>query len=247
MNSEIQKIVQKHRTPCLVGSASDSGPCPIGGSKKGGLPDVGSGFEWPIHGEKHLSFLAQIEARHFLEQDAPGTLQFFWSERNWGGSLKDDGAFRVLLAEPPFTRLEVAPEAEYKKFGLFRRIHSPTIWKEEALDFRESFSLPSISRLDPFGYDWDCDRDDLYYRETEALGGFFRIGGFPFPVQSDDMEKDCERNRHIGPRDSWRLLLEIDSQSDMMWGDGGKLYWFIHQNDLDKRDFTRVWMRMQCH
>lgn len=246
MGGEIQYIVEKHRTPCLVGDVSGSANCSLGCSKKGGFPDVGDGFEWPSFKGKHLSFLAQIDARLFLGDDAGGVLQFYWNERNWGGSIRDEGAFRVLHAEPPYRRVDVVPETEYKVLGLFERKHSPTKWKEEALVFRDSFSLPSIDRLEEFGYDWDYDRDDLYLGEIEALGGFFRIGGFPFPVQGDDMEDDCVRIRGKGPSESWRLLLEIDSQSDMMWGDAGKLYWFIHQNDFDNRDFSHVWMQMQC-
>ncbi|HRQ88873.1 MAG TPA: YwqG family protein [Bacteroidia bacterium] len=247
MDREIQQIVEKHKTSCVVGSPSVADLCPIGCSKKGGFPDVCDDFEWPNYEGKHLSFLVQIEAKHFLGEGALGTLQFFWNKRNWGGSIKDDGSFRVLRSIHPSIRLKVVPETEHRKFGLFRRTHSPTIWKEEALVFRDSFSLPSIERLEKFGYNWDYDRDDLYHREAEALAGFFRIGGFPFPIQSDDMEKDCERIRNLGPRESWRLLLEIDSQSDMMWGDGGKLYWFIRQDELDKQDFTKVWMHTQCH
>jgi len=247
MESEIQYIVEKHKTPCLVGFTSDSKICSHGSSKKGGFPDVGEDFEWPSFRGMHLSFIAQIEARHFLGENALGILQFFWNQRNWGYSVKDDGAFCVLHAEPPFTRLDAAPETEHKRFGLFTRKHSPTVWKEEALDFRDSFSLPPINRLDPFGYDWDCDRYDLYCREAESLSGFFRIGGPPFTIQTDDLEARCQRIRNIGPSDEWRLLLEVGSESDMMWGDMGRLYWFIRQNDLDKRDFTRVWMITHCH
>lgn len=247
MDREIQQIVEKHKIPCVVGFTSPSKQCPIGCSKKGGFPDVGDGFAWPSHQKRYLSFLAQIDARHFLGNDALGTLQFFWNEGNCGGSMKDDGAFRVLHATHPMTRLEVAPESEYRSMGIFTRTHSPTVWKEEALDFRESYCLPPMERLNHLGYDWGCDRDDLYFREMESVGGFFRIGGPPNPVQSDDMEKACARIRNIGPQESWRLLLEVDSQSDMMWGDAGKLYWFIHQEDLENHDFSRVWMQMQCH
>src|SRR5690606_4379438 len=157
--------------------------CPIGASKKGGFPDVGENFEWPQYNGKHLSFLAQIDARLFLGEGALGTLQFFWNERNCGYSIKDEGAFLVLHTKSSLRRLTFAPKTGYKKMWLFKRTHTPTVWKEEALDFRNSFSLPSIDRLEEFGYDWDCDRDDLYCREAEALAGFIRIGGPPFPVQ----------------------------------------------------------------
>jgi uncharacterized protein YwqG len=247
MDTEIQGIVENHKTPCAVGSISDSGACPIGCSKKGGFPDVSNHFVWPSYQGKHLSFIVQIEARYFLGNNAPGILSFYWNERNWGGSIKDDEAFCALYTELPATRLNVAPQSEYRALGLFRRTDTPTIWKEEVLDLRDSFCLPSIGRLDHMNYDWDCDRDDLYYREMEGLSAFLRIGGLPNPVQNDDMEDNCARIRNDGTSESWQLLLEIESDSDMLWGDAGKLYWFIHQDDLAKRDFSRIWMQMQCH
>ena len=247
IDPEIQEVVEKHKTPCVVGSITTSGAWPIGCSKKGGLPDVSDQFVWPTYQGKHLSFIVQIEARYFLGNDVPGLLSFFWNERNWGDSIEDDGAFCVLHIEHPSSRLDVAPHSYYKTLGLFRRTYAPTIWKEQALDFRGSFSLPSLERLDHSNYDWDCDRDDLYNRAIEEQSAFLRIGGFPNPVQNDDMEENCARIRKHGSAESWQLLLEIDSDGDMMWGDAGRLYWFIHKDDFAKRDFTRVWMEVQCH
>ncbi|MCC5849714.1 MAG: DUF1963 domain-containing protein [Verrucomicrobia bacterium] len=244
MKNEIKNIVEKHKTPCLIGSVSPSMDCPIGHSKKGGFPDEGDDFSWPVFREKHLSFIAQIEVRHIIGEEVPGIILFFWNERNWGGSRKDEGAFRVIVQTSPGQRLSDAPRTEYKSLGFIKKVHTPTIWREEKLDFCESFCLPPIERLN---YNWDYDRDDLYFQEMEKLNGFFRIGGPPNPVQNDCMEEDCARIQNVGPKESWKLLLEIDSQSDMMWGDAGKLYWFIHQDDLLKRDFSKVWMQMQCH
>ncbi len=47
----------------------------------------------------------------------------------------------------------------------------------------------------------------------------------------------------------WKLLLQLDSDDDarMMWGDGGRLYFWICIDDLQKRAFDKVWMILQCH
>jgi uncharacterized protein YwqG len=47
----------------------------------------------------------------------------------------------------------------------------------------------------------------------------------------------------------WTLLLQLDSDdaADMMWGDAGRLYFWIRKQDLRARDFSRVWMILQCH
>lgn len=48
----------------------------------------------------------------------------------------------------------------------------------------------------------------------------------------------------------WELLLEIDSDEDgpgWMWGDVGRLYFWIRRQDLAVRDFSKVSSIEQCH
>ena len=145
MDAEIREIVENHKTPCVVGSISALDASPIGCSKKGGFPDVDDDFEWPSYQGKHLSFIAQIEARHFLRNETPGILSFYWNERNWGGGIKDDGAFRVLYTEHPATRLDVAPQSEYKAFGLLRRRHSPRHGRKRAWTSATRSAFPQLN------------------------------------------------------------------------------------------------------
>lgn len=46
----------------------------------------------------------------------------------------------------------------------------------------------------------------------------------------------------------WRLLLQIDSDdaANMMWGDVGRIYFWIRREDLERRDFNHTWLVMQC-
>jgi Domain of unknown function (DUF1963) len=48
-------------------------------------------------------------------------------------------------------------------------------------------------------------------------------------------------------RDSWQLLLQVDSDdaAGMMWVDSGMLYYWIRKDDLAARRFERVWCVMQ--
>jgi hypothetical protein len=51
-----------------------------------------------------------------------------------------------------------------------------------------------------------------------------------------------------GARD-WCLLLQVDSLPDdhaMMWGDVGRIYYWIRRQDLARCDFTNVWFVLQC-
>lgn len=50
-------------------------------------------------------------------------------------------------------------------------------------------------------------------------------------------------------RDDWQLLLQLDSDEErgqFMWGDCGRLYFWIRKQDLAKADFSHVWMSLQC-
>jgi uncharacterized protein YwqG len=46
----------------------------------------------------------------------------------------------------------------------------------------------------------------------------------------------------------WQLLLQLDSDdyAGIMWGDEGKLYFYIDEEALGKGDFSRVRAVMQC-
>jgi uncharacterized protein YwqG len=47
----------------------------------------------------------------------------------------------------------------------------------------------------------------------------------------------------------WLLLLQVDSNEDackMMWGDVGRIYYWIRKQDLLERDFSQTWLILQC-
>jgi uncharacterized protein YwqG len=45
---------------------------------------------------------------------------------------------------------------------------------------------------------------------------------------------------------AWRLLLQVDSHDDMMWGDVGMVYFWIPDEALRERAFDRTWLILQC-
>lgn len=53
----------------------------------------------------------------------------------------------------------------------------------------------------------------------------------------------------LAAADEWLLLLQLDSHEDeagMMWGDMGRLYFWIPRPALAARDFGQVWQVLQC-
>ena len=89
---------------------------------------------------------------------------------------------------------------------------------------------------------------------------------YPQLVQ-DDMRGECqlvtngiycgEPSAYDDPRapgllqntSSWQLLLQIDTDEEgpgWMWGDAGRLYFWITLEDLAARRFEKCWLILQC-
>ena len=92
------------------------------------------------------------------------------------------------------------------------------------------------------------------------------IGGWPFPIQGE-METECqlvangvfcggpegfsnERAARLRPGAAdWRLILQLDTdeRAGWMWGDGGKIYVWMREQDVRARRFDRCWTILQCY
>ncbi len=63
-----------------------------------------------------------------------------------------------------------------------------------------------------------------------------RLGGYPGFTQSDPRP----------PEDPRILLVQIDSDEGLMWGDNGIANWFITPDELVRRDFSNVLFNWDC-
>jgi uncharacterized protein YwqG len=253
--------------------AAASAPCirlvPAAGSSPrrsriGGLPHLPPSQAWPSWKGEPLSHLCQIdlsEVAHFgAARSLPdrGVFSFFYvpDQSTWGFDPADRGSWVVLYhgdsnLRPAQAPAQLAPEASFR---------------EAALEFEEALSLPSTMsdvvaqlRLTDAEFDALCGFIEAY--ESPA----HHLLGHPQPVQ-DDMELECQlasngvycgdpsgyagseaERLKPGARD-WRLLLQLDSDDDrgMMWGDLGRLYFWIRSSDMAACAFDRVWMILQC-
>ena len=122
------------------------------------------------------------------------------------------------------------------------------------VNFAPFVSRPSNERLDN-GFDEDDYDQFIKSMEQEYFKGpHHQLLGFPIPIQGDDGEDECvlmskKAFNLVSFPEDWVLLCQIDSDDDkdMMFGDCGTLYFFIHKRDLKNKDFSRVWMTMQCY
>lgn len=255
--------MEERAVPCVRLSSIKAG-APVR-SRLGGLPAIDGRFEWPHWHERPLSFVAHVElaeiaaASKFDWLPDSGRLLFFYdSEQDaWGFDPKDEGAWAVYFdpAEQPAPAAEPPP-------GLPSHGRYP----EVAIEAAESVSFPGPERLgEVIGELPDDEWAAVDERRRSDLPAH-QIGGYPSPVQGEGMELECQlasNGVYVGDSEGysspqaqalqagasdWRLLLQLDSNdaADMMWGDVGMLYFWVRKQDSANKDFSNVWMVLQC-
>ena len=236
-------------------------------SRLGGQPLLPPGIEWPHWNDEPLAFLAQLDLRDlhaavpsFLP--AAGFLYFFYDQKQsiWGFDPNDAGGWRVLYVEGDARTFELRPAPA--------GIADECRYRPRPVAAHRIGSLPDLQRLPDAAELSDTESEAYYDLRQQDFGNEPRhqVLGFPSPVQNDDMELECQLAANgvpvgnaSGYRDArvkalqagaadWRLLLQLDSDDDAgwMWGDVGMLYFWVREEDARRRDFSRVWMVLQC-
>ncbi|TCD03493.1 DUF1963 domain-containing protein [Pedobacter psychroterrae] len=167
------------------------------------------------------------------------------------------------------SRLRTAtPELVRKLTGLF----VPVTFRRGTLLSVPDHTLPVLYFIEK-----GVVRGYYFYHQEEypcwiRRGGFLLPGigyfllGQPDVIQNE-MELECElvtnglycgdpsgyndpRAEKLRPNaKDWRLLLQIDSneETEMMWGDVGRLYFWIKEEDLAAKRFENSWCILQCY
>lgn len=241
---------------------------PIGATRIGGRPDLPDDVGWPSWKGRPLAFLGQLNLSELFGMvgadvlPANGHLYFFYDseQETWGFDPNDEGSWSVIFADVSLEDLgrESWP-ADLPDHGRFQACRVET---------RETLTLPpwesdTIQELDLTG-----EEGDSYVDLLDALApeeATHQLLGHPDPLQGD-MALECQLvsngiycgdpSGYEDPRraeleagvEDWRLLLQVESDENagMMWGDSGRLYFWIQTEDLLRRDFRRVWMILQC-
>ncbi len=107
-----------------------------------------------------------------------------------------------------------------------------------------------------------CDVADAPFRGLPK----HQVGGFPAVIQGDDMDLDCQlassglycgdSSGYADPRAAtlkagaanWRLLFQFDTDDDLdiMWGDGGTIYFWVQEREARAGNFANAWLILQC-
>jgi uncharacterized protein YwqG len=201
-----------------------------------------------------------------------GWLLFFYAAEKqdaWGGDPQDRTAFRVLFLDCDRKKLvrHPCPETDASlrvEFNCCR------------LGFNLAAELPSLPetmgdevvRLIKKAHPDEDEALEMYSRllcDLHGHGpedpGYHHLLGYAQEIQGD-MESECRQvTRGLFPKDEgglqgskgkndWMLLFQIDTDEDgpgWMWGDSGRLYFWIRRQDLNNRNFENAWMILQCY
>lgn len=193
----------------------------------------------------------------------------------WGFDPKDRGAWRVFFT-PPNVSLRRTPlpesipkDARYRPVGL-RAVQELTYAPEESYELGQ-LSL-TRDELSAYSDALFAHGDARFGASTARFGDvpegdaiMHRLLGHPDPIQGD-MQLECQLTSHglytgnpegyADPRVAdlssgaadWHLLFQVDSEdaAGMMWGDVGRLYYWIRDSDLSAFNFDNCWMVLQC-
>lgn len=278
MKSLFRRLFSKKPQPPTRDVAALTAPCAVPAlhlvlseapsrSHIGGEPGLPAGMDWPSHNGIKLDFLARLSLAELHRASpvewlpAQGALLFFYDLEGqpWGFDPADRGRWRVLLVEDldqPATPADARPGP------------GPTICFRSA-HYRLIQSLPSWERPSIAALGLNAPESDAL--QDLADRGFagkpkHQIGGFPAPVQGDDMELQAQLVSHglncgssagykdprasaLGPGAAdWRLLLQFDTDDDLgvMWGDCGTLYFWVPEASARQGRFEDTWLVMQC-
>jgi hypothetical protein len=188
---------------------------PLGSSRFGGWPDLPREITWPMHQEKRLPFVAQLDLSKFpraihrlLPKD--GHLFVF----SLAGKGKSSPIASVLLHRGPADNLIRADQG----------VHD---------DICPDWTGQRVYRLIPVTAAAQSRFKKTPTRPDKSAGWFF--GG----IMDDDGPGEVA-DQQFKDGDDWINLLAVLSVGSMMWSDCGHLHLLIRKSALAALDFSKV-------
>lgn len=238
----------------------------IGQSKFGGWPDVPLGFQWPRLNGRPLAFLLQLNcgdiraAAPTLPVPEQGLISVFYDveKQPWGFDPKDGESKQVELfgATGELTRFSAS--------GIPDAIRIPTA----RIGFGAAHDLPSWEepQLEKLGLsDEETEKLDALRGKIAGSDGGHQLFGWPWLIQGA-MQEECQlasngvyvgdsngyqskaAKKLLAENQEWMMWLQVDSDDSLklMWGDVGRIYFWIRKEDLESAKFDRSWLVLQC-
>jgi uncharacterized protein YwqG len=237
----------------------------VGNSRIGGIPDLPDYIEWPFFEGQPHAFVAQINLGEIPDFSGrkllpdTGLLYFFFEPTHDFGRLlpPESQQFTVFFLDKPVANLAPRKPPD----TLAARWHFRN--SEVKFVVKETFPRLSIDPLSGSFYDYVAPLDvrfDISEFVYDAMPRGHRMLSHSRPVEGT-FESECEhrrlRNAHpeldrnefseIFPQGvkNWELLLCVPSDGRLRieWvGDLPIIYFMIHHQDLQTRNFAQTWL-----
>lgn len=217
-----------------------------------------------------LSFLLQIDCKEAAPYDRDGllpkdgTLYFFYelASMRWGYDPGDQGCARVCYVKEGVP-LEQTPfpeelEEDYK-------LPEMPVSFQKRRDFPSWEELSARTGMREGWEEYDDIRERLGFPQQDNSS---KLLGYADTIQGN-MQEECElvsRGHYLGsgwPKMNekrrqelaaaaaeWVLLFQLDTVTqgdfELMFGDCGRIYFYIRRRDLAAGKFDQVWLILQC-
>jgi uncharacterized protein YwqG len=227
-------------------------------SKFGGFPYFPKGLQYPTDSKGQAMFLlAQInfgETPKLESFPEKGILQFYISNGSdvYGACFESPAKqddFRVLYF-PEVTKDE---RLLITKFDFLPKPDMVPIEKQSSLTFNLKYAPMSVYdyQFEPAILNIDSklkyelfENHKKIYEEYEKLfrSEGHKLGGYPYFTQSDPREFEAYKG------EEYRLLFQMDTDDEagIMWGDCGVANFFISEQDLARKNFSRILYNWDC-
>ncbi len=222
-----------------------------------------------------LSFIAQFDLAEMSKYDTDGLLpkkgllSFFYEcdTMMWGYDPKDKGCARVYYFEdvnglaPAEFPDDLAEELRFPEIGItayseksYQQYEDFIVQREKMVQEWEAFQAAEKSLGIYSEDDHECSKllgwaniiQGNMTRECELVArrGYYLGGGWEGVTPRDRQETEQWANR------DWLLLFQLGTVEtkdfELMFGDCGRIYFYIHRDDLAARNFDNVWLILQC-
>lgn len=220
--------------------------------------------------KRPLSFLAQINCEEINKYDedsllpSKGILYFFYelSTMTWGFDPKDKGSAKVFYFDGDVTEL--------KRTNFPNDLEDDFKFPELQLGFTKKYDLPCYEEftelIDYEGWDhYDKVRSSKGHEDEETVSkllGYADLiqGGMLLQCEQVTNGIYCGNTPEITPEaqntfkencNQWQLLFQLDTVTtnhfELMFGDSGRIYYYIKKEDLKKSKFDDCWLILQCY
>lgn len=258
MEELVKEFIETNKKSCFVLDLQELKEESLDQSKIGGLPYLESLEDIPMakHNGEQMRLLAQINFQEIPDNEVypkQGILQFWFAQGHdlygmdsFDQNLQDD--WKVIFYPQVNTSLKedeieeaLNIEEEFFPIGQAYKINFISFEKplyeyyQQLDDAIEEFIEKKNLEISP--------KEFLKLVNEETGSNIYSessMGGHPFFTQNDPREMDSYK-------DYTELLLQIDSEKDIMWGDSGIGNFFIKAEDLAQGKFDDILYNWDCY